>query len=207
MKVYGHPMSTCTRKVLVTLAEKGHDAEFVMVDLMKGAHKQPEHMARHPFGVVPVFEDDDGFQIYESRAIIRYLDRKLSGPSLTPTDLHELGRMEQWISVEQSYVTPQIMTIVMNLMFGKMMGKEPDMPKVEAAKVETAKCLDVLEKGLAGHDFLAGKTFSLADITFLPYITYLIAAGQGSIVTERSNVSKWWNRISERPTWKKIAGQ
>ena len=53
MKVFGHPMSTCTRKVLTVLAEKGQKFDFVLVDLSKGEHKQAEHLDRQPFGVVP----------------------------------------------------------------------------------------------------------------------------------------------------------
>ena len=86
MKVYGFPGSTCTRKVLMTLHEKNCPYAFIPVDLGKGEHKQPEHLARQPFGVVPVL-DHDGFVLYESRAIIRYLDAALVGEKLTPTDL------------------------------------------------------------------------------------------------------------------------
>src|SRR3954471_553461 len=110
MKVYGHPMRTCTRKVLTTLAEKGHEAEFVMVDIMKGEHKLPAHMERQPFGVVPAI-DDDGFVLFESRAIMRYLDEKLPGTKLTPPEAQQRGTMEQWISVEQSYMSPKAMVI------------------------------------------------------------------------------------------------
>ncbi len=80
IKVYGINMSTCTRRVLVTLIEMGLPHELVLVDLMKGEHKQPPHLARQPFGQVPVLEDVDGFQIFESRAIIRYLAKKVCCP-------------------------------------------------------------------------------------------------------------------------------
>ena len=70
MRLYGHPLSSCTRKVLVALAEKGEGAELVPIDLFRGEHKAPPHLARHPFGVVPVL-DDDGWVLFESRAIIR----------------------------------------------------------------------------------------------------------------------------------------
>ena len=58
MKVYGHPLSSCTRKVLITFAEKGRPTELVPVDLFAGEHKQKAHLARHPFGVIPVLDDD-----------------------------------------------------------------------------------------------------------------------------------------------------
>jgi glutathione S-transferase len=199
-------MSTCTRKVLTTLAEKGHRAEVVMVDLMKGEHKQPEHLARQPFGVIPVLEDDDGFQLYESRAIIRYLDAKLSGPSLVPEDLKERGRMEQWVSIEQSNFSPAAMKVVMQVMFAPMRGAQPDQQIIEQGKTDASKALDVLEKALAGREFIAGS-FSLAEITWMPYVDYLIAAGGADLVNNRENVAAWWKRISARPSWQQATGK
>src|SRR4051812_31442136 len=105
MKLFGHPLSSCTRKVLVTLAEKETDVDLTTIDLFTGAHKQPDHLARHPFGMIPVL-DDDGFVLLESRAIIRYLDARLPGVPLTPRAPKEVARMDQWLSVDQSYVAP-----------------------------------------------------------------------------------------------------
>lgn len=122
MKVYGLPMSTATRMVLATLAEKGQEAELVSVDLTKGEHKASPHVERHPFGVIPVLEDDDGFRLYESRAIIRYLDRKLPGASLTPSDVHAYARMEQFISVEHCYFSPAAMKVIWERLFKKFLG-------------------------------------------------------------------------------------
>ncbi len=75
IKLFGHPMSTCTRKVLFTLNETNTPYEMEMVDITKGAHKSPEHVARQPFGQLPAL-DDDGFKMYESRAMARYIDEK-----------------------------------------------------------------------------------------------------------------------------------
>jgi glutathione S-transferase len=205
MKIYGHPMSTCTRKVLTTLSEKGHEAQFELVDLTKGQQKSPEYMAKHPFGVIPFFEDD-GFTMYESRAIIRYLDAKLPGEKLTPSDLPSLGRMEQWLSVEQSYFSPHCMAIVMELFFKPMRGGTPDMDKVRKGRDETAKALDVVDRALMTQAYLSGDRFSLADISWMPYLQYLSATPHGTLITERPHVKSWWQRISTRPSWKKVAG-
>src|SRR5690349_9913106 len=112
MKLFGNPFSSCTRKALIVLAEKRADATLVSVDLLQGEHKGPAHLARHPFGVIPVL-DDDGFVLFESRAILRYLDARLPGPSLTPSGLRDRARMDQWLSVDQSYVAPPIRSLVM----------------------------------------------------------------------------------------------
>jgi glutathione S-transferase len=203
VKVYGHPMSTCTRKVLTTLAEKGHEAEFVIVDIMKGEQKLPEALARQPFGVIPALEDDE-FVLYESRAIMRYLDEKLDGPKLIPTEPRARASMEQWLSVEQSYMSPKAMVIIMNNMFGPMMGKTPDTEAVNKAKESLSTTLDIADKGLARQDFFGGKTFSIADISWMPYVQYLFGAKEGEMITGRANLGAWWQRVSTRPSWVKV---
>lgn len=205
MKVFGHPMSTCTRKVLTTLAEKGHEAQFVMVDIMKGEHKTPEHLARQPFGVVPAI-DDDGFVLYESRAIINYLNDKLSGPSLVPADLKERALMNQWLSVEYSYVSAASMKIVMQMMFGKMMGQEPNMEVVNGARENVGRYFDVADKWFADHEYFGGKMFSLADISWMPYVQYLTQAGSADLVSSHAHLAAWWKRVTARPSWAKVAG-
>lgn len=203
MKVYGHPASTCTRKVLCALAEKGIEAEFVFVDIMKGAQKAQEYLDIHPFGVVPVL-DDDGFRLFESRAILRYLDGKYGG--LTPDGLQEKALMEQWISVEQSYFSPPAMKAILEVFFAPMKGTTPDADVIAKGKAEAAKALDVLERALVGKEYLVG-TFSIADITYAPYLQYLFDTGAGDIVKERPNVMAWWERISNRPSWRKALGK
>ncbi len=206
MKLYGHPMSTCTRKVLTTLAEKGHEAEFVLIDLTKGQQKSPEYTAKHPFGVIPYLEDE-GLGLYESRAIIRYLDAKLPGNKLTPSDHPSLGRMEQWISVEQSYFTPNCMSIIREVAFKPMFGGgKPDMDIVAKGRDESARVLDIVDRALMSQAYLAGDRFSLADISWLPYLQYLAATPYGTLITERPFVKSWWQRISTRPSWKKVTG-
>ncbi len=206
MKVYGHPMSTCTRKVLTTLAEKDHPYEFVLVDIMKGAGHTPEYRERQPWGQVPVLEEDDGWQLYESRAIVRHLDATLPGASLTPADPRGRAAMEQWISIEASNFTPGVMKILGQLFFARMRGQEPNMDLVEEGRVAVRKAVAVMDKQLAGQDYLAAS-FSLADICFMPYVEYLFMVGEGALITDAPNVAAWWTRVSERPSWQKVGGR
>ncbi|WP_163996117.1 glutathione S-transferase family protein [Pyxidicoccus caerfyrddinensis] len=207
MKLYGHPMSTCTRKVLTTLAEKGQEAQFVLVDLMKGEHKQPAHLARQPFGVIPALEDD-GNMLYESRAIMRYLDRKLPGTSLTPTDHRAYGLMEQYISVEQSYFTPAAMKVIMERLFKPHMGGgAPDEARVAEGLQGADKVFGIIDPVLGKQQYLAGDTFSLAEVSWLPYMEFFVASGGADVMNKHKNVAAWWNRISSRPSWKKAAGK
>ena len=121
IKLFGNPLSTCTRKVLCTLHETNTPFEFNVIDFTKGEHKQPAHMARQPFGQVPAI-DDDGFGLYESRAICRYLDESITtGNKLTPATAKDRALMEQWISVEHSYFTPAAMKVITQAVFNPMM--------------------------------------------------------------------------------------
>jgi glutathione S-transferase len=204
MKLYGHPMSTCTRKVLCALAEKNVKADFQLVDIMSGAQKTPDHLGIQPFGQVPVLEDD-GFVLFESRAICRYLDEKLGGPKLHGSDLKSRALIEQWISVETSNFTPAAMKIIMSAFFGPMMGKSVDEAVVNAGREGVKRCVEVMERQLGKTQYVAGDSFSIADIGFLPYITYLMAAKQGDLF-ESPNVAAWWNRVSTRESWKTATG-
>lgn len=206
LTVYGNPMSTCTRKVLCLLDEKGADFEFSVVDFTKGEHKQPAHLARQPFGQVPAI-DHDGFALYESRAICRYLDEALGGPKLIPGDGKHRAIVEQWISVESANFTPHAMKILYQLFFGPMRGQAPDQAVVTAARTSLQHTLAIVERQLAQTPFLAGTEFTLADIVFLPYIEYLVACGQGDLFTARPAVSAWWTRCSTRPSWLTAAGK
>ena len=204
MKVYGHPGSTCTRKVLTVLAEKNHPFEFVTVDIMKGQGQSPEHLARQPWGQVPVLEEDDGWQMIESRAIIRHLDATLPGTSLTPSNPRDRAKMDQWMSIEQSNFTPGVMKILGQLLFARWRGAEPEMSIVEDGRVAVRKSVAVIERELEGREYIAGSSFSLADIGFMPYIEYLFLCGEGSLISDHRNTASWWTRISERASWQKV---
>ncbi|WP_426749445.1 glutathione S-transferase family protein [Myxococcus sp. Y35] len=206
MKVYGHPMSTATRMVLTTLAEKGHEAELVLVDLTKGEQKHPAHLERHPFGVIPALEDD-GFRLYESRAIVRYLDRKLAGPSLTPSDVQAFARMEQFISVEHCYFTPAAMKVIWERLFkGLLGGGAPDEARIEEGMKGIERVFGIVDPVLGKQPYLAGDSFSLAEICWMPYMDFFVAAGGGALLGNYKGVSAWWERVSARPSWKKVTG-
>jgi len=87
-----------------------------------------------------------------------------------------------------------------------MRGGKPDLDKVAKGREESAKVLDVVDRALMTQAYLAGDTFSLADISWLPYLQYLAATPHGTLLTERPHVKSWWQRISTRPSWKKVVG-
>jgi glutathione S-transferase len=201
IKLYGNPMSTCTRKVLCTLHETGTPFEFVTLDFGKAEHKAAAHLARQPFGQVPAI-DDDGFALYESRAICRYLDGK-AGNKLTPHDPKAHARMEQWISVETEDFTPNAMKFVYAEVF-----KRPQTPEVMTAATEKLElACGILDKALTSSQFLTGEQFTIADITFAPYLEYAMNTSAKATIGKHPHVVAWWNRVAERPSWRKAAGR
>src|SRR5215212_9755015 len=105
VKVHGVPGSPYVRAAMMGLEEKQVAYEFVA--LAPANAKSPEHLARHPFGRVPAFEHD-GFTLYETQAILRYVDAAFSGPALRPTDLRALARMDQLVGICDWYLFPQV---------------------------------------------------------------------------------------------------
>ncbi len=206
MKLYGSPMSTCTRKVLTVLHEKGQTADFFTIDLSKGEHKSADHLARQPFGQIPVL-DDAGFVLYESRAIIRYLDETLPGPKLTPADPKARAFMEQWMSVETSNFTPHAMKVIYQRYFNPLRGLPIDETLVAEASAATGRAVDVLDRQLAKTRYLAGAQFTLADVCYMPYIEFLFGGKAGAIIESRKNATRWWSEISARDSWKSVTGK
>lgn len=206
MKLSGHPFSTCTRKVLTLLHEKGQKPELNVVDFAKGEHKTADYMGLQPFGKLPVLEDD-GFVLYESRAICRYLDEKLGGTRLAGTDLKSRAVVEQWISVEQSEFSTHAMKVIMQAYFHPMFGQPTDQEVVAAGRKGLEIAFPILDRQLARHTHLAGDAFTLADLTYMPYVEYLTATPVKDLFDKHTHVAAWWKRISDRPSWKAVTGK
>lgn len=201
IKVFGHPASTYTRKVLCTLHEIGAPFELVFVDLNSGEHTRPGHLTRQPFGRVPTI-DDDGFTLYESRAIIRYLNDQYGG-ALVPSDVRACAEMDQWVDVEYAYFADAALKPILQHVF-RMQQEEPAL-KAAIALVEHT--LDVLDARLANAPYLAGDRFTLADVVYLPDLEYLLATPNGAAISDRPNVASWWARCSERASWRQATGR
>jgi glutathione S-transferase len=201
MKIFGNSMSTCTRKVLMTLAETNTTYEFVDISFMTGELKEAPHLARQPWGRVPTL-DDAGFTMYESRAMCRYINDKVGG-KLIPTDLRARAMMDQWTSVEHSYFTPP----TMKFLYHHVYQRPQEAAALETAHKDLVYTLPVLDAHLAKHAYFAGTDFSLADIAYMPYVEFGMMTPAKDIFTKHQNFMAWWNRVNERPTWRKVAGR
>jgi glutathione S-transferase len=204
MKIYGHPWSINTRKVLMVLAEKGQEAELSLVMIPKGEQRLPAHVALHPFAKVPVLEDG-GFVLYETTAINRYLERKFPTPALLPSDAQGAALTNQWLSAADSYFVPHVAPVIVETLFRRYLGGEANLTAIESGREKMQGALDAADHVLQSSPYLAGKEFSLADIHFMPYLEYLEKLGLDEPVKRNKSLASWWERISRRPSWQRVA--
>lgn len=164
--LYGFDGSTYVRTVRMLLAEKRAQYEQVPVHVLKGEPHQPEHLARHPFGKVPVL-DHDGFRVIETSAIAPYLDEVLPGPSLTPDNPRDRARMRMAMGIIDSYGYGALIGVAGFHLFPDFIGG----PNEDARQKGIATGRRVLEEvmKLRGSDtFIAGARPSLGDLYLAP---------------------------------------
>ncbi|KAJ7846059.1 glutathione S-transferase-like protein [Mycena olivaceomarginata] len=192
LKLHGHVQSTNTRRVLLILKEKKIPYEFVSIDWAVAEHRQPEWLQYQPFGEIPYIEDN-GFVLYESRAIARYLE----GPALVPAagagvKAHAL--FEQAVAVEAFNFDPTVSGILIERLYKPFAGLTPDEAQVATltAKLETR--LAGYERILSNSKYLAGEEVTLADLFHVPFLT-LFGPGQVDVLTHAEKAKKWPNVV------------
>nr|BBA68561.1 glutathione S-transferase [Nemophila menziesii] len=206
VKVYGPVTAACPQRVLVCLLEKEVEFEVFPLNLQSGDQKQPEFLLRQPFGQVPAIEDGD-FKLFESRAISRYYAEKYAkqGTNLLGNTLEEKAVVDQWLEVEAHNFNDLVYNIVLQLLVFPGMGAKSNMDLVRDCEKKLEKVLDVYEARLSKSKYLAGDSFTLADLSHLPSIRFLMnEGGFQHLVNDRKNVNSWWIDISSRPAWKKV---
>jgi glutathione S-transferase len=208
--VHSIPGSPFGRAVLTTLEEKG--ARYSFSPLAPGGLRSPEHLARHPFGRVPVLEHD-GFLLYETQAILRYLDRVLPNPPLTPADPKRAARMDQVMNVNDWYLFQGVANVIVfhRVVGPRVLGLAPDEAAIEAAMPKARAVFDELERLLGGQSFFTGETMTLADLLVAPHLgLFSLAPEWPALVAPHRNLVAWLARIEARPslqatTWERVS--
>ncbi|XP_009631630.1 glutathione S-transferase F11-like [Nicotiana tabacum] len=206
VKVYGSAMAACPQRVMVCLIELGVNFELIHVDLDSLEQKKPEFLTLQPFGQVPVIEDGD-FRLFESRAIIRYYAAKYEdkGTKLTGKTLEEKAVVDQWLEVESNNFNDLVYNMVLQLVVFPKMGQNSDLTLVHKCADKLEKVFDIYEQRLSKSKYLAGDFFSLADLSHLPSLRFLMnEGGFAHLVTERKCLNDWYLDISSRPAWNKV---
>jgi glutathione S-transferase len=203
--LYGFDGSTYVRTVRMLLAEKATQYKQVPVHVLKGEPRQPEHLARHPFGKVPVL-DHDGFRVIETSAIAPYLDEVLPGPSFTPENPKDRARMRMAIGIIDSYGYGALVGVAGYHLFPDFIGN----PNDEARRSSIAASQRVLRElmKLRGNDaYLAGARPSLADLYLAPICFYVALTPDASEVFNVEGFQAWWDKMQVLPSYQATAPQ
>ena len=205
IKVFGHPASTATRRVLIALHEKNLDFEFVHIELKDGEHKKEPFIFRNPFGKVPAFEDGD-FKLFESRAITQYIAHFYSdkGNQLVSLGSKDIAGIAMGIEIESHVFDPVGSKLVWEQVLKPLYGMTTDKTVVEEEEAKLAKVLDVYEHRLGESKYLASDKFTLVDLHTIPVIQYLLGTPTKKLFDERPHVSAWVADITSRPSAKKV---
>ncbi|KAF9473917.1 glutathione S-transferase [Pholiota conissans] len=207
VKLYGHNLLSNTRLVALILHEKKVPFEFHLVNRHKKEHKTPEHKKKHPFGLLP-YIDDDGFILYESRAITYYIANKYAkqGAPLIPTEVKANALFHQAASMELSYFNQYAKKAVHEVIINPTMkGIPTNRAAFDHFIVLLSENLDVYDKILSKHRYLTGDDITLADLHHLPMAAWLPVAGSNVLET-KPNVHRWFNEMSWRPSWQAVKG-
>jgi len=208
--VHSVPGSPYGRAVLVALEEKGVRYRFAAVPPQ--TLKSPAHLARHPFGRVPVMEHGD-FRLYETQAMLRYIDRVFPGTSLTPPDPRAAARMDQLMNINDWYLFQGVGNVIVfqRVVGPRVMGLTPDekaiadaMPKAHAVFAELAQLL-------GEQKYLAGAALTLADVLIAPQLDFFRATPEWTpLSAPHANLRRWLDLVAQRPsmtatTWERVA--
>jgi glutathione S-transferase len=193
LKLHYHPFSTFARRVRIALIEKNIPCEMVEVDMGAGAHRGEAYRKLNPYGRVPTLEED-GFVLYESTAILDYLEATHPQPPLVPADARGRALVSMHVKLCDIQLARQSGTIIFPKRF---LPKERwDEAAMAQAKKEIDKHLGILDAQLAGKTYLVAETYTLAEVCYVPFVEFFPVME----VSPPANVATWVKRILERPS-------
>jgi len=197
--VYGAPYSVYVRIVRMTLEEKSVDYVLHEVDIFASDASPDTDAQRHPFHRIPTF-DHDGFALYETAAITRYVDEVFPSPSLTPDSIEARARMNQIISILDNYAYRSwVWGLYVQLVNNPEDNLPTDQAIVDNAVVVAQKCLDAISDLHDGDgSYLVGQEFTLADIYAIPMYVYLTMTDIGRTMVDCPEWSQWWKTVQSR---------
>ena len=197
--VYGFPRSTFVQIVRLVLTHKGVPYTFRDLEPEMG---KPAHLALHPFNRVPVLQHDD-FTVYETSAIVAYVDETFEKPALQPKSVRERARMNQWISSVNSYYYPyMIYHVVHERLVFPQLGIPSDEKVVAHALPKVDLGLQVMDRELRhGKEYLLGSELTLADFFILPSMYAFGLTEEGKAMYPKyPAVCRWRERMEALPT-------
>jgi glutathione S-transferase len=199
MKLYGHPWSNNARRVQMLCEELKIPYTYELVDLMQGQQYSPAFQAINPNSKVPVI-DDDGFVLWESQAIMRYLADKHQAAAWYPTAPKARAVVEQWLDWNQTRLATEAGKIMFNMHFA---GDKRNDQAIEDAKKWLLKILPVMEGVLTRQPYLCGERITLADLAVATNVAYLEHCQYD--LGPYAAIGRWYAAVKKRPSFSKTA--
>lgn len=227
-ELYHGLASTCSKKVRMCLMEKGIPFKSHLLDLQKFEQHHPQYLALNPNGVVPTLVHN-GRPVIESSIIIDYLDDCVPEPPLKPTDPYKRAQMRLWVKFSDDVAYKAIFAPTWNRLrarakdglasekLGETLSHVPTVERrerwqrmaeggyteaeLEAAHQQMRSCLDRADAQLQKNEWLAGDSFSLADIAVLPFIDRISNLRPEYLELGYAALKDWLGRIKQRPTF------
>jgi len=192
MKLYGTPNSTFTRRVRMALLEKNVEAEFVALDFPGGEHRKPPYLAKNPYGRFPTLEDGD-FVLFESTAILDYLESKHPTPPLLPGDPKARALATMHVKLCDLQIGVHANTLFFPVRF--LPPEKWNQAEIAAARERVNAHLAILETQIAGP-WLLGDTYTLADLAYTPVAHFFDKLE----LTYGDRIAAWRERLAARPS-------
>ncbi|MBV8680966.1 MAG: glutathione S-transferase family protein [Aquitalea sp.] len=199
MRLYYHPLSSCSRRVLLVAQQLGIPLELITVDLFRGEQNTPPFLKLNPNHQVPVLEDD-GYVLWESYAIMQYLAELAQDKTLHAQTAQQRADTSRWMYWCGQHLSPAISILNWEHSIKEMAGSGPaDHAEVERAEAKFIEACQVLDAHLAGRDWMCGKQLSLADLA--------IAAPLGDWqraklpIIQFGQIWRWFQQIRALDCW------
>jgi glutathione S-transferase len=198
LKIWGRNTSSNVQKTIWALSEMKLPFERIDVGGSFGRTKEPFYLAMNPNSLVPTLEDEDGFTLWESNSICRYLATKHQNRTLEPADLKTRALAHQWMDWQLSVMAPAITPVFWGLI--RTPPEKRDANAIAAGREKTIAAARIMDAQLGKTKFMAGDYFSYGDIP-LGIMIYRYM----QLITERPatpNLDRWYAAISSRPAFK-----
>src|SRR5262245_7341611 len=202
LKIWGRNTSSNVQKVIWGLAEMKLPFERIDVGGAFGKTKDPFYLAMNPNSLVPTLEEEDGYTMWESNSIVRYLAGKHQNRTLEPADLKVRARAQMWMDWQLSVMGPSLTPVFWGLI--RTPPEKRDMNAIATGKAKSIEAAQMMNDQLGKTQFLAGDAFSYGDIP-----VGIMAYRFMQLVPERPampNLDRWYAAISSRPAFKEQVG-
>ncbi|RWD89054.1 glutathione S-transferase family protein [Mesorhizobium sp.] len=198
--LYGADYSVYVRIARMTLEEKGVDYELAPVDIFAADGIPAWYLEHHPFGRIPAFEHD-GFRLFETSAIARYVDEAFDGPPLQPADPRGRARVDQITGMLDAY---GYRAMVWDVAVERLEKTPADESLIADGLSQAETVLKVLTSLKAEGPWLLGDQLTLADLHAAPIIAYFVKVAEGrDLLARLADIEEWYMRVAARPSFVK----